>query len=224
LSYAITAFDPDFVRRPTLGRIGIDAIWRAIDVMAAAAGLIFVAPLLLAIAVLIWAEDGGAPVFAQPRVGLGGRHFRCLKLRTMCPDAEARLNAVLASDAEARAEWARDHKLRRDPRITRLGRFLRKSSLDELPQLINVLVGEMSLVGPRPIVDAEIARYGRWFAHYASVRPGLTGLWQVSGRNLTTYRRRVAADALYARRKCLILNLKILLATAPAILFARGSF
>jgi len=212
------------VRRATWGAASVDVLWRLVDVVAAAAGLVFVAPLLLTLAVAIWASDGGAPVFAHSRVGFGGRHFRCLKLRTMCVDAEARLNALLSSDPQARAQWARDHKLKCDPRITRLGLFLRKSSLDELPQLINVLKGEMSLVGPRPIVDAEVARYGRWFAHYASVRPGLTGLWQVSGRNLTTYRRRVAADALYARRKCLVLNFKILVATVPAILFAQGSF
>jgi lipopolysaccharide/colanic/teichoic acid biosynthesis glycosyltransferase len=202
----------------------VDALWRAFDIVAAAAGLIFIAPLLLSLSALIWLSDGGAPIFAHARVGLGGRRFACLKLRTMCVDADARLAALLSSDPRARAEWERDHKLRNDPRITRLGGFLRKSSLDELPQLINVLLGDMSLVGPRPIVEAEVVRYGRWFAHYASVRPGLTGLWQVSGRNLTTYRRRVAADALYARRKCLVLNLKILLATVPAILFAHGSY
>ncbi|MDR3511692.1 MAG: sugar transferase [Caulobacteraceae bacterium] len=202
----------------------MDAVWRVIDIVVAAAGLVFVAPLLLSLMALIWVGDGGSPIFAQTRIGMGGRRFRCLKLRTMCVDAEQRLAALLIRDAWARAEWVRDHKLRDDPRITAFGHFLRKSSLDELPQLVNVLKGEMSLVGPRPIVEAEVARYGRWFAHYASVQPGLTGLWQVSGRNLTTYRRRVAADALYARRKCLMLNLKIVLATAPAILFAQGSF
>jgi exopolysaccharide production protein ExoY len=208
----------------TWGRVGVDTLWRIVDIVGAIAGLVFVTPLLVTLALAIWATDGGAPIFAHPRVGRGGRHFKCLKLRTMCVDADARLAAVLGSDAEARAEWACDHKLRCDPRITPLGQLLRRSSLDELPQLFNVLVGEMSLVGPRPIVDAEVPRYGRWFAYYASVRPGLTGLWQVSGRNLTTYRRRVAADALYARRKCLLLNFKILAATVPALLTAQGSF
>jgi exopolysaccharide production protein ExoY len=206
------------------GRATVDVIWRAVDLATAAVGLVFVAPLLVALLVAIWLQDGGAPLFAQARIGLGGRTFRCLKLRTMCIDSEARLGALLGADASAREEWAQDHKLKRDPRITRLGLFLRRSSLDELPQLINVLVGDMSLVGPRPIVRAEIARYGRWFTDYASVRPGLTGLWQVTGRSLTSYRRRVAADALYARRKCLLLNLKIIAATVRVLLFARGSF
>jgi exopolysaccharide production protein ExoY len=224
LADTAASFDRRAIRRLVWARGDLDAAWRAIDAVGALAGLIFIAPLLLTLMALIWVTDGGAPVFSHPRVGRGGRRFRCLKLRTMCVDAEQRLAALLASDPAARAEWECDHKLRKDPRITPIGHFLRKSSLDELPQLINVLVGDMSLVGPRPIVDAEVPRYGRRFAHYASVRPGLTGLWQVSGRNLTTYRRRVAADALYARRKCLMLNVKIILATVPAILFAQGSF
>lgn len=198
--------------------------WRSVDIVVSLLALVFVAPLLVTLMTLIWVGDGGSPIFSHKRVGMGGRRFHCLKLRTMCADADRRLAALLERDAWARAEWARDHKLRNDPRITPLGRFLRKSSLDELPQLLNVLKGDMSLVGPRPIVDAEVVRYGRWFVHYASVRPGLTGLWQVSGRNLTTYRRRVAADALYARRKCGLLNLKILVATVPALLLAQGSF
>lgn len=141
------------------------------------AGLVFIAPLLAALALAIWAMDGSSPTIAHRRVGLGGRHFRYLKLRTMCVDTDAWLRTLLNSDPQADAEWARDHKLRCDPQITPLGQFLRKSSLDKLPQLFNVLVGEMSLVGPRLIVDAEAARYGRRFAHYVSVRPGLTGLW-----------------------------------------------
>src|SRR5439155_5109228 len=121
--------------------------------------------------------------------------------------AEQRLAELLASDPQAREEWERDHKLRKDPRITPLGLFLRRSSLDELPQLINVMLGEMSLVGPRPIVEAEVVRYGRRFRHYCSVKPGLTGLWQVSGRNDVSYRTRVAMDCLYARNKTPLLNL-----------------
>jgi lipopolysaccharide/colanic/teichoic acid biosynthesis glycosyltransferase len=117
-----------------------------------------------------------------------------------------------------------DHKLRVDPRVTGLGLFLRKSSLDELPQLINVLMGEMSIVGPRPIVQAEAARYGRHFKAYCSVRPGITGIWQVSGRNNVSYRRRILMDALYARRKCVALDVKLILATIPAVLARKGSY
>ena len=127
-------------------------------------------------------------------------------------------------DPEARAEWDKDNKLRNDPRVTALGRFLRKSSIDELPQLLNVIRGEMSVVGPRPIVASEVARYGGYFGHYCSVRPGITGLWQVSGRNNVSYRRRVACDVMYARTQSLPLNIRIMAATVPAVTFARGSF
>jgi lipopolysaccharide/colanic/teichoic acid biosynthesis glycosyltransferase len=163
-------------------------------------------------------------VFAHRRLGKDGRHFRCLKFRSMAVDAEARLTQVLANDPEARAEWERDHKLRNDPRITRLGGFLRKSSLDELPQLFNVLKGEMSLVGPRPIVDAEVGKYGRRFRHYCAVKPGITGLWQVSGRNDTSYNARVAMDCVYAKRRNARMDLKVLFATIPAVLLTRGSY
>ncbi len=142
----------------------------------------------------------------------------------MAIDAEQRLQQLLATDATARAEWALDHKLKRDPRITPLGQFLRTSSLDELPQLFNVLRGEMSLVGPRPVVQAESVKYGSRFKAYCSVRPGITGLWQVSGRNDVSYRRRVAMDVLYARYKSLPLDFKILLLTVPAVLLKRGCY
>jgi lipopolysaccharide/colanic/teichoic acid biosynthesis glycosyltransferase len=142
----------------------------------------------------------------------------------MLVDSDARLRQLLAESPEARAEWERDHKLRNDPRITALGSFLRRSSLDELPQLFNVLTGEMSLVGPRPIVTAEVKRYGRRFGHYCSVRPGITGLWQVSGRNDVSYRRRVAIDTCYAQRQSLALDLRILVATIPSVLLRKGSY
>jgi exopolysaccharide production protein ExoY len=197
---------------------------RGFDIVAAASALLLTAPLLVAIALLVWIMDGGPALFSQPRIGRDGRHFRCLKFRSMCVDADARLARLLASDENARREWQADHKLRVDPRITRLGRFLRKTSLDETPQLINVLRGEMSLVGPRPIVDAEITRYGRRFAAYCAQRPGITGLWQVSGRNDVSYRRRVALDTAYAARKSIALDMRILAATIPAVLLRRGSY
>jgi lipopolysaccharide/colanic/teichoic acid biosynthesis glycosyltransferase len=142
----------------------------------------------------------------------------------MVLNSDAVLAELLATSPSARAEWARDHKLKNDPRITPLGRFLRSSSLDELPQLWNVLVGEMSLVGPRPIVSAEVMRYGMRFSYYCACRPGITGLWQVSGRNDVSYRRRVALDSIYARRCSLLLDSIILVRTFPAVLARRGSY
>ena len=185
---------------------------------------VFILPLLVIIAVAVSCQDDGPLVFAHKRVGRNGRPFYCLKFRSMAADAEARLAEVLRDDPAARAEWERDHKLKNDPRITPLGAFLRRSSLDELPQLFNVLRGEMSLVGPRPIVFDETLKYGRRFRHYCAVKPGITGLWQVSGRNDVSYSSRVAMDSLYARKKSLVLDLWILAATIPAVLCRRGSY
>ena len=195
-----------------------------VNVSIATLALLFILPLMLLVALAIFLQDGGPVVFAHRRVGRNGRHFHCLKFRSMASDAQARLADLLARDPVAREEWARDHKLKNDPRITRLGSFLRKSSLDELPQLLNVLRGEMSLVGPRPIVDDEVSKYGRRFQHYCAVKPGITGLWQVSGRNDVSYRTRVALDCTYARSKSLPLDLWIMVATVPAVLCRRGSY
>jgi lipopolysaccharide/colanic/teichoic acid biosynthesis glycosyltransferase len=199
-------------------------VTRAIDISIALAALIFVAPLMVVVAVLIKLQDGGPIFFAHPRIGMGGRNFPCLKFRSMVVDSEARLKQHLANNPAAREEWELDHKLRNDPRITPLGSFLRKSSIDELPQLLNVLRGEMSLVGPRPIVQAEIARYGRSFRHYTAVRPGITGLWQVSGRNDVAYNRRVALDRAYAVGRSPGLYLVIIVKTVPAVLTRSGSY
>lgn len=194
---------------------------RVIDIVGSAALLALFAPLMLVIALVLGLAGGGPILFRQERIGRGGGTFRILKFRTMRADQTA-LKAMLAQDADLRREWADCQKLARDPRVTPLGRVLRVSSLDELPQLINVLKGEMSLVGPRPIVSAESARYGRHFADYCAVKPGLTGLWQVSGRNSTTYRRRVAMDVAYGRNVSLGLDLGILLRTVPAVFLAHG--
>ena len=196
----------------------------ALNLAVALLALIFVAPVMLAIAVAVYAHDGGPVLFAHRRIGRGGRYFRCFKFRSMAVDAERRLAMVLAADPAARAEWERDHKLRDDPRVTRLGAFLRRTSLDELPQLLNVLRGEMSLVGPRPIVDAEAGKYGRRFETYCAVKPGITGLWQVSGRNDVSYRTRVALDCLYVQRRSVLLDGLIIAATIPAVLARRGSY
>ena len=204
--------------------IGFEARWRrTVEIMLCLLVLVFFAPLMAVTAIAIKLNDGGPVLFAHRRIGLGGRPFNCLKFRSMAVDAEAQLRAHLARDPAARAEWDRDHKLSRDPRITAVGQFLRRSSVDELPQLFNVLRGDMSLVGPRPIVQAEAARYGRYFADYCRVRPGITGLWQVSGRSDLRYRRRVALDVVYARSRCLGLDFRILLATAPVVLGRRGA-
>ena len=206
------------------GPVAGGPLCRAFDIVIALAVILFTAPLLVMIALGVKLHDGGPAMFGHERIGLGGRTFRCMKFRSMVVDAEARLAALLATDLQARADWAKDFKLKRDPRSTPLGDFLRKSSLDELPQLFNVLRGDMSIVGPRPIVRSEVARYGARFESYCAVRPGITGLWQVSGRNDTTYRRRVAMDAVYARSKCLSWDAKILLMTVPAVFLARGSY
>ena len=200
-----------------------DLIERCIEIPVCLIALIFFGPVMLLVALLIKLQDGGPILFGHTRIGLGGRSFKCLKFRSMVVDAETRLQALLQSDPEARVEWERDHKLRLDPRVTGLGDFLRRSSLDELPQLFNVLRGEMSLVGPRPIVQSERARYGHYFNLYCQVRPGITGLWQVSGRSDVSYRRRVALDVAYARARNLGLYCRILAATAPAVLARRGA-
>jgi len=197
---------------------------RGMDLLIAALALAFFAPLMLILASVIRLGDGGPALYRQARVGRGGRLFYCLKLRTMVMDSSERLELLLKNNADARQEWDRDHKLRNDPRVTKLGVFLRKSSLDELPQLFNVIRGEMSVVGPRPIVPAEITRDGRRFRFYCEVRPGITGLWQVSGRNNVSYRRRVAMDTLYVRSKSFKLELMVLLKTIPAVLLRRGSY
>jgi len=186
--------------------------------------LFLLLPLLIIVSAAIYMQDGGPILFSQERIGRRGRSFRCLKFRTMTTNAEARLERLLASDPCARAEWMSDQKLRRDPRITPLGAILRKSSLDELPQLINVLRGEMSLVGPRPIVQAEAWHYGHRIAYYQAVKPGITGLWQVSGRNDIGYRRRVAMDCLYVHKKSLMFDGWLLIRTIPAVLIRRGCY
>lgn len=202
--------------------------WRTsedvVNALLASLILFLIAPLMILVALAVFVQDGKAPIFRHRRIGRAGRYFNCLKFRSMAADAETRLADLLASDPTAREEWERDHKLRNDPRVTRLGLFLRKSSLDELPQLINVLRGEMSLVGPRPIVEDERAKYGRWFGAYCSVKPGITGLWQISGRNDVSYRKRVAMDVCYARNKSAALDTYILLMTAPSVLLAKGCY
>lgn len=200
-----------------------DAIIRLLDLTIAAVALFVLAPIMLLVSLLIVAGDGASPLFVQQRLGRGGSGFGCLKFRTMIPDAEHRLALLLAGNTGTLSLWRRDQKLAGDPRITPLGHLLRIASIDELPQLLNVLAGHMSLVGPRPIVAAEVGRYGRRFATYCDRRPGITGLWQVTGRSRAGYDRRLACDRLFARRRSVALYLRILAATVPAVLLARGA-
>ena len=196
---------------------------RILDILGCLAiGLVF-SPLILIIAVRMGLGDGPI-LFRHRRIGQDGKPFDCLKFRTMVPNAEQTLRELLEKSPEARAEWLRDHKLRNDPRVTRLGRFLRKTSLDELPQLWNVLRGEMSLVGPRPIVKEEMLRYGRYLRTYLAARPGITGLWQVTGRNDTDYRRRVVLDTYYVRKQTVLMDLQILLKTVKVVLWGHGAY
>ncbi|MFV0644566.1 MAG: sugar transferase [Sphingomonadaceae bacterium] len=197
---------------------------RIFDTVTATTAVVLFLPLMLLIAFIIKVTSPGPAIFFQQRVGRDGKHFPCLKFRTMVVDAQEQLDRLLREDEDARHEWARDQKLRNDPRITRIGEFLRKTSLDELPQLFNILVGQMSVVGPRPIVASEIRRYGRRFADYCSVRPGLTGLWQISGRNDVSYDLRVRLDAFYARRQSLSYDVLICMRTIPAVMNLRGSY
>lgn len=197
---------------------------RVLDVLGSLALLVVFGPLMVLIALTIIITDPGPAIFKQKRVGRNGKLFNCYKFRTMAIDAEARLEQVLAADPQAQAEWERDQKLRNDPRIVGFGQFLRKSSLDELPQLWNVLKGDMSMVGPRPIVPDEATRYGKYLAFYCAVKPGITGLWQISGRNDVSYRRRVAFDVVYARKSKVADNIKILAMTLPSVITSKGSY
>ncbi|UYO47715.1 sugar transferase [Rhodopseudomonas palustris] len=197
---------------------------RTLDLLLALSGLLILAPLLLLCYFATMISSPGPAIFRHRRVGFNGQRFDCLKFRTMAVDANERLQRLLESDPEAAEEWRQTQKLRRDPRITLVGAALRKSSLDELPQLFNVLKGEMSIVGPRPVTEEELSRYGHCSAEYLACRPGLTGLWQVSGRNTTTYDRRVALDSYYANNWSHRLDLRIILVTIPTLLTAYGAY
>ena len=197
---------------------------RAMDLLITCLGLPVVGLTLAFLGVLVRLESPGPVFFGHRRVGRSSIAFPAWKLRTMYVDADELLHQALLQDDVLREEWRRHRKLRRDPRITRLGRFLRKTSLDELPQLWNVLRGEMSLVGPRPIVEEEIDGYGPEFSLYCKVTPGITGLWQVSGRNMVTVRDRVRLDSYYVRNWSFWLDLHILARTTKAVLSGQGAY
>lgn len=192
---------------------------RLFDIIAAAGGLIALSPLLLGVALLIKLRDGGTALYGHPRIGRQGRVFRCWKFRSMVASGgEALLAEHFARCPAAEREWRETQKLADDPRVTRIGAFIRKTSIDELPQLWNVLIGQMSIIGPRPITRAELDRYGKERRYYLLVRPGITGLWQVSGRSSTTYDRRIELDRSYLMHWSYQQDAMILLKTFPAVL------
>lgn len=196
---------------------------RVMDIILSSMLILFLLPVFLTVSVLIYMNDRGSVFFVQKRVGKNGEDFHCFKFRSMRSDADEIFQRYLESHPVEAANWQAYRKLDRDPRITPIGRFIRKTSLDEFPQLINVLRGEMSLVGPRPIMRDEVTKYGPSFRVYTSLLPGITGLWQVMGRNNLTYRQRVSLDRLFSRKTSMVMYLVILFMTVPAVLFQRGS-
>lgn len=202
----------------TLKRIG--------DIVFSLIVLTLGSPIFILIGILVKLSSPGSVFYIQKRVGRNYREFGCIKFRTMYKDADDLLPNLLEKYPLMRKEFEKDFKLRQDPRITKLGRFLRRSSLDELPQFFNVLKGEMSVVGPRPIVSNEIIKYSLFMEEVISVRPGLTGLWQVSGRNNLSYKKRVELDVLYARNRNFLLDVEIIILTLGVLLFPmdRGAF
>ncbi|MEK7754682.1 MAG: sugar transferase [Acidobacteriota bacterium] len=199
-------------------------IKRILDVLSAAALMVLALPFALAIAIAIPLETRGPVFFVHTRVGKGNRRFRLWKFRSMVVDADTVLEHYLEQHPDLRSEWSTTRKLKDDPRVTRVGRLLRRSSLDELPQLWNVLRGDMSMVGPRPIVEDEIPKYGAAFSLYSQVPPGLTGLWQVSGRSDMSYRRRTQLDSQYVQNWSLWTDLVVLVKTVRVVLFGHGAY
>jgi len=212
--------DEGIDQSPPLGGV----IKRGFDIFGALCAIVVLSPLLVLIALLVKLSDGGPIFYGHPRVGRGGRVFRCLKFRTMREDGDAVLAAYLRANPDARMEWETTRKLKNDPRVTPVGVVLRKLSLDELPQIFNILAGEMSIVGPRPVVKEELEKYGSAAVFYLKSRPGLTGLWQVSGRNDVSYDARVDFDRRYVENWSLVQDIRIIVKTVPAVCLSRGSY
>ena len=230
---AVKALDSRVVHPPVLGvpetgKLRPRTLYRArgkrlFDIVVASAALIFLAPVMVLVALAVFCTDGAPVYFAQERVGQNNRRFRCFKFRTMVSNADQKLADLFANDINAIQQWEKNRKLADDPRVTRIGRFLRKSSLDELPQLLNVLCGSMTLVGPRPIVEEEVWRYGRYIEDYFANRPGITGVWQVQGRSeMVRYSRRVAMDVWYLKHMNFGLDLWLVLRTVIVVLTMGG--
>lgn len=210
---------------PFAGKITHLPSKRVFDLVFSLCALAFLSPLLLAIALFIKTTSRGPLFYGHERVGRGGRKFRCYKFRTMHPDADQRLAALLDSDPTLRDEWEATHKLKHDPRVTPLGQFLRRTSLDELPQFWNVLRGDLSVVGPRPVVENEVSNFlGDRSSKILSVRPGLTCVWQVSGRSNTSYDTRMLMDLHYVRNHSLGMDIRLIAQTVPAMISSRGAY
>ena len=238
-------FVPDLMMLP-LGHVGVEPFYtekvfmlsirnnlarrrnrlakRIFDLVATVVGGLLILPILLILAVLVGIDNKGRIIFAHRRVGRKGKLFPCYKFQSMVPDAQERLEEYLAKNPAAREEWEESFKLTNDPRVTKLGAFLRKTSLDELPQLWNVLMGDMSLVGPRPIVTKEVERYGDYIREYYMVPPGITGMWQVNGRSDTTYEERVAMDTWYVRNWSVWIDLVYLFKTVKTVFTGKGAY
>ena len=210
--------------RNNLSRPYNRAFKRIFDLVLTIVGGLMISPVLLGIALAVAIDNRGRVIFAHKRVGAAGKKFFCYKFQTMIPDAEEKLKKYLAENPAAKKEWDETFKLTNDPRVTKLGNFLRRTSLDELPQLWNVIRGEMSLVGPRPIVQAEVVRYGKNIREYYMVLPGITGMWQVSGRSDTTYSERVAMDTWYVRNWSVWIDLIYLFKTVKAVFYGKGAY
>ena len=215
-SFALGIADSYIVRKSPLAR--------ALDIFLVLLACPNFLLIIFIIAILIMVESRGGVFYSQIRIGRDGRKFKAYKFRTMVQNADQLLQSYLDKSPELKAEWLANHKLKRDPRITRTGAFLRKFSLDELPQLWNIFIGDMSLIGPRPIVDAEIEKYGECFELYKQVRPGLTGLWQVSGRSDTSYEHRVELDKTYLLNWSWMLDFQILFKTVSVVLRKNGAY
>lgn len=210
--------------RNQLARRRNRVIKRVFDLLFTICGGLCILPFLLVIAVMVAFDNKGNVIFAHRRIGRGGKEFKCYKFQTMIPNAQEALEKYLAENPEARKEWEESFKLTNDPRVTKLGNILRKTSLDEMPQLWNVIKGDMSLVGPRPIVAKEIERYGEYFREYAMVTPGITGMWQASGRSDTTYEERVEMDTWYVRNWSVWIDLMYLFKTVKIVFTGKGAY
>lgn len=211
--------------QPFEGVIKHNVIKRGFDILFSFCVLVLTAPLLLIIAASIRFFSKGKIVYAHERIGRGGKPFHCYKFRTMYSDADKRLIEILENNPEMRKEWEMSHKLKNDPRVTPIGKFLRKTSLDEFPQFYNVLRGDLSVVGPRPVVQAEIQKHiGHKAGKILSVRPGITGLWQVSGRSDTSYSRRIQLDEKYVDNHTLLIDLKLIMKTIPSMVSSKGAY
>ena len=229
----VSDYNPSRAANPSLAglhrsRIGRDVpvggiAKRGLDITLAVLGLVLLAPLILALVIVLKLTDSGPLLYGHRRIGFGGREFRCWKFRTMVVNGDTVLEQYLRKHPAKAALWNEQRKLVDDPRVTRLGAVLRKLSLDELPQLLNVLTGEMSLVGPRPVVRAELDYYASSARHYLSARPGLSGLWQISGRSNTTYLERVQLDRFYVMNWNPWMDLRIIFMTIPAVVMSRGA-